>query len=478
MRKNAMTSHDFFGRINGEFYTLEEKIMNSFMIAFGLASVALCLGTLLRAKVGFLRNMLVPASVIAGILGLLFMNIVPGLGVNVGTDASMYTDIVNHLFTISFISISLTGSSEQDGNTTKSIFKGALAMGTLWCFLYALTPLLGMLILAVLGKGFDMDVIYGSLIQFGFAQGPGQAAAYGALYESYGWENASMVAVTFATLGFVVAFGIGIPIAKYGISKGIAKNCGKIDPTILKGYYKTEEQVSVMNRDTTCNSNIETLSFHFALIGLCYVLALGIAKLFTFLPGFLGSSMSGLMFMNGMYAAYIVKAVMKKLKIDFLQDDALQSKITGWTADYLVVCAFMAVGFSVIKQWLLPIIIIAVVVSVVTFLTCVYFGQRIGGSNDFERVLGLFGTCTGTVPSGIALIRIVDPGLKTNTAVELGLMNLVMLLCTPVYIVLLGYAAGAISSTISMIVLAALSVVYLVILKLTKCWNKPTFSWK
>ena len=47
--------------------------MNSFLMAFGLASIALCIGTFLRAKVGFLRNMLVPASVIAGLLGLVFV---------------------------------------------------------------------------------------------------------------------------------------------------------------------------------------------------------------------------------------------------------------------------------------------------------------------------------------------------------------------------------------------------------------------
>ncbi len=42
-------------------------------------------------------------------------------------------------------------------------------------------------------------------------------------------------------------------------------------------------------------------------------------------------------------------------------------------------------------------------------------------------------------PSGIALVRIVDPEFKTSTAVELGLMNLVMLLSTPVYFSTVGY---------------------------------------
>ena len=452
--------------------------MNSFMIAFGLASIMLCIGTFLRAKIPFLRNMLVPASVIAGILGFIVMNLVAYFDINIGTDANMYTDIVNYLFTVSFISISLTSSDSSEEGAGKQIFKGALGMGLVWCLLYALSPLVGMGLIAVLGGAFDMEAIYGSMIQYGFAQGPGQAASYGALYEQYGFENAQMVGLAFAAIGFIVAFLVGIPAAKIGINRGIAKNCGKIDTSILKGYLKKDEQTNYMVKDTTVNSNIETLTFHFALIGVCYIGAIGVAKVFSLLPGFLGTSFSGLMFMNGMIAAYIVKFIMKKLKLDFLQENVLQSKITGWTADYLVVCAFMAVGFSVIGEWIVPILVEAAVITVITFFVCFYFGQRFGGSNDFERTLGLYGTSTGTVPSGISLIRIIDPEFKTNTAVELGVMNIVMFCSTPVYIILLAMASKTITLPIAMAGLAVCCVIYLIALKLTKCWGKKSFSWK
>lgn len=452
--------------------------MNSFMIAFGIASVMLCIGTLLRAKIPFLRNMLVPASVIAGLLGVIFMNVVPALGINIGTDGQMYTDIVNHLFTISFISIALTGTSKNEDSTPKTIVKGAVGMGVVWCFLYSLTPLVGMGVIGAIGKGFNMDILYGSLIPYAFTQGPGQAASYGALFESYGWENAAMVGVTFAAIGFIVAFLVGVPAAKLGVSRGVAKNCGEIDERILKGYFRKDQQTSYMVKDTTANSNIETLTFHFAMIGLCYVVAIGIAKLFALIPGFFGSAMSGLMFMNGMFAAYIVKFILKKLGIDFLLEDTLQTKITGWTADYLVVCAFMAVSFSVVGEWMIPIIIECIIITAITFVVCFYFGKRFGGGHDFERTLGLYGTCTGTVPSGVALVRIVDPEFKTTTAVELGLMNLVMLLSTPTGLLLLALASGALSVPMTMAILAGLCVVYLIILKVTKCWTKPTFAWK
>ena len=71
--------------------------MMSFMMAFGLASVMLCLGMLLRAKVSFFRKMLIPSSVLGGIAGILFMNVVSGMGVDIGTNPEMYTTIVNHV---------------------------------------------------------------------------------------------------------------------------------------------------------------------------------------------------------------------------------------------------------------------------------------------------------------------------------------------------------------------------------------------
>ncbi len=448
----------------------------SFMLAFGYASIMLCIGVFLRAKIPFLRNMLVPASVIGGVIGLLFMNLLP-MAVDIGTNTDMFTDIVNNLFTVSFISICLTTSPKEEGGT-KNVVKGAVGLGIVWCLLYALTPILGALIVMLLGKGVEMNGIYGMLIQFAFCQGPGQSASYGAIFEQFGWENAAMVAIAFSAIGFVMAFLVGIPAAKLGVKRGIAKHCGRINDSILKGYLRKEEQTEVMVKDTTCNSNVETLAFHFAVIGLCYVMAVGIAKVLDLIPGFLGASMSGMMFMNGMYAAYIVRFIMKKLKIDFLLENTLQSKITGWTADYLVVCAFMSVSVNVISRWLAPMAVVCLVTTVVTFLVCFYFGARFGGSNDFERTLGLYGTCTGTVPSGVALVRIVDPEFRTSTSVELGACNLVMMACTPVYIVILALAAGSIGIYTAMGLLAACCVLYLVILKLTRTWGKKTYSWK
>lgn len=452
--------------------------MNSFMMAFGWASIMLLIGFLLRAKIAFFRTMLVPSSVIGGIIGLLFLNVTSAYGIPIGTDEHLFTEIVTHLFTISIISIGLTSSPKDSDNSMKNTLHGALGMGIAWCLLYAITPIIGVLIVGGIGRFCDMPAIYGTLIPYAFAQGPGQAASYGALYEGYGYENAGMTALTFSVIGFIIAFAVGIPMARLGVKRGIAKHCGAIDETTAKGYLTEEKQTEYMVKDTTCCSNIETMAFHFTLIGLCYILAVGISKILALIPGFIGASMSGLMFMNGMYAACLVKWIMKKAHLEFLHDSILQSKITGWSTDYLVVCAFMAVSIKILGEWLGLILVEAAIVTAITFVLCFYFGQRIGGKNDFERTLGLFGTCTGTIPSGMTLVRIVDPQYKTSTAVELGMMNLVMLLATPATITLLAAASGTVSLNMAMILLAACCLLYIVLLKLTKTWGKCTYTWK
>lgn len=457
--------------------------MNSAMVALGLASIMICIGMLLRAKIPFLRRMLVPVSVLAGMIGFIFMNVVPGafhteLG---GADANMFTEIVNVMFTISFISIGLTDakkkkSSSGEGKKQSGMMKGALGMGIIWCALYILTPVIGYLLIAVIGKPFGMDPEYGMLIPFAFCQGPGQAATYGYIFESqYGFPNSSQVAITFAAVGFLAAFLVGVPLAKWGIKKGIPRNTGKMNESVEKGYFQPEEQREPMGKVTTHSGSLETLAFHFAVIGVCYIVALGISKLISFIPIF-GPTFASMMFFCGMMAAYLVKAIMKKLNLTFLKNDVLLSKITGWMSDYLVVCAFMAVKLELVGEWLVPILIESVVVTVITLAICLYFGQRIGGENDFERVLGAYGTSTGTTPSGISLVRIVDPKMVTTTSVELGMMNMTMLLCSPGMIFLTLAMTHVISVKSCVIIMGVAGILYLLLLKPMHIWNKPTFT--
>lgn len=451
------------------------------MLCFGIAGILITLGVLLRSRVKALREMLVPATVIGGFLGCIFMNGLEASGTDIGVSYDLCTTIVGYLFILSFIALGLSKSDKVKGDvaggSAKSVARASFAISAVWSTCFSLQACLGIAIISIFGGAYGMDPMYGILIPFGFCEGPGSAATYASMFERYGWTDATAVAVTFAVAGFIGAFAIGVPIAKFGIKKKLAKNAGKMNESVAKGYFSTEEQRESLGKVTMHAGSVETLTFHFGLIALVYVMALGLAELFSYIPGFIGESLSGLVFMSGMICATIVRMVMDKCKISYLLNDALLSKFTGFMTDFLIVFAFMAVQLSVVQKWMVPLAIECVIVSLVSLSVCLFFGCRMGGSNDFERTLGVFGACSGTTPNGIALIRIVDPKMKTPSIMELGLMNLP----GTVYLafagtVILGAASGAYSYLVTIGLLLIMAVGMLTLAFMTKSFGKRTYG--
>ena len=71
--------------------------MYSVVVAFGIASVMLCLGMFLRGKFKPFQSMLMPVSVIGGVLGLLFVNLVLAKVDIAGVTVKDFSNIVDVL---------------------------------------------------------------------------------------------------------------------------------------------------------------------------------------------------------------------------------------------------------------------------------------------------------------------------------------------------------------------------------------------
>ena len=448
------------------------------LFALSVIGVLCCVGMILRRWVPFLRNNLVPATVIAGFLGTIVMNAgLPRL--LEGVDAELLAGITTQLFTLAFISIGLTQTPRAGGPRGargSGLLRGSWSMGLTWTLLFSLQALLGFLVVFLAGSRFGMDPMYGLLAAFAFAQGPGQAATFGAIFEQQGWEGAVPVALAFAAVGFAASFLMGVPLAKWGMRLGLGKHSVPLSDSVRRGYYPREEQRESMGRVTTFPGNFETLGFHFALMGIAYLGAHGISWCFAFLPGFLGTTMSGLMFFNGLLAALAVRWALNRVGLGHLLDSQLQAKITGFTSDYLVVASFMAVQLAVVVDWLVPILLACAVLTLATLVICYLIGQRYGSDHDFERTMGLYGTATGTTPTGLTLVRIIDPRLKTATMAEMGLMNLPEMLYIPAMLTIAAGFAGTLAAWPVAGILAALTLAYFVLMLVTRSIGPRTFS--
>jgi len=157
--------------------------------------------------------------------------------------------------------------------------------------------------------------------------------------------------------------------------------------------------------------------------GLTYAFTLGLGKAVAlFAPG-VAPMLWAFFFFFGMCIAFLVKLMMKRIGAGYLLDEGIQRRITGWSVDYLIVATIMAIQVVVVWKYIVPISVMALSSGVLTAVIVFYFGRRLWSYN-LERTVAIYGMVTGTVSSGLLLLRITDPEFKTPVAVELGIVNL------------------------------------------------------
>ena len=83
----------------------------------GWIGIMLLIGMILRAKIPFLKNWLVPSAIIGGLIGFVLIN----TGV-LGLDVAMFSTIAGQLFTLGFISIGLTEADKEQGKSAGDWF--------------------------------------------------------------------------------------------------------------------------------------------------------------------------------------------------------------------------------------------------------------------------------------------------------------------------------------------------------------------
>ena len=134
------------------------------------------LGVGLRARIRLLQLALVPSSLIAGITGFVLIN----ADLSFGFESSDFTAFAFHFFTLSFMSLVLTGKEPADrGTPATSIVRGGSWLSFVWVMSLVLQGVtgIGVIILYDYLTGSELSYFLGAIATHGFTQGPGQALA-------------------------------------------------------------------------------------------------------------------------------------------------------------------------------------------------------------------------------------------------------------------------------------------------------------
>ena len=464
---------------------LEQSFM-PYLIAFGWISLLLLVGSWLRAKVSFFQKYLVPSSLIAGFLGFILVS----LGwVGIPDPANGWTAIPNqtfslisfHLFSFGFVAIGLVSGGGADGGNKEEVFKGSLWMALLWTAAACIQALAGWLIFMgcksiVSGEAYAP---LGFLSAHGFAQGPGQVLAISSVWQdAFKIPGAVSVGLTFAAAGFFAAALVGVPLAYWGVKKGLTHHApANLSEDFLRGLMRPENRQS-LGYHTTNPANIDTVAFHLAIMGLVYLIAYFLCYFFKYhlFPPAMAQLTFGFIFFWGLMAAVVFRLLLNKTGAGKYLDDGVQRRLTGASVDFMIVSVMMAVKLSAIMDLIVPIILTIVVGTAIALFMSLYFGRRVKAFG-FEKVAAMFGYLTGTGASALLLLRIVDADFRTPTAVQVGLMNLFSLFIFSHLVFLVSLVPGPMFPTALQMagVYLGTGVICLALIKFLGLWKKRAF---
>ena len=381
------------------------------LVDVAFASVMILIGQLLRAKVRFFQQFFIPASMIAGFLGLIFgaqvLNIVP-FSSSIGSYAGVLIILV---FTI----VGLNGFSKGKHDSAAAVVKRVTSFQLYRFVIFFLQFAFPIAVTLTLLKWLvpDINPGFGIMMASGFTGGHGTAAAVGKTFANLGWAEASDIGMTFATIGILTGIFGGLAFIKWGTKKGYTAYIK--DFKFISGDLKTglisRENRGPLGSETISSVSLDTLCFHLALVmslsGLGYLLNSKVLSVYVLkgIPDFTISFILGLAFF----------LIFRKTKVYDYVDTRINSRISGTATDFLVFFGIASIKIAVVIEYAIPLIVLTLCGFICVFISMIPLGYLMNKDSWFERSLFCYGYSTGVFAIGFVLLRIVDPENKSNT---------------------------------------------------------------
>lgn len=244
----------------------------------------------------WMQNLFLPASVIGGFLALILGPEALGLLLrNFTGDDSFWANgfvteeimevwselpglLINVVFATLFIGTVLPNLQRVwDVGGPQLAFGWTLGWGQ-----YVIGLLLAMLILVPF---YDMPVWVGTLIEIGFEGGHGTAAGLQGTFEELGFPEAYDLAIGLATVGILTGVIVGIAFVNWGVRKKHAKVIKDVEgmsATQKSGVVEPDSRGDA-GKLTVRPESIDTLSFHFTIVGVSILVGYIILQSITWL---------------------------------------------------------------------------------------------------------------------------------------------------------------------------------------------------
>ena len=361
--------------------------------------LAVCLAVAegLRRAVPALARLGVPGSIVAGLLGLLAGPSVAGV---LPMDVGVLESIVYHGLALVFIAVSLKAPAK--GRMGPGVASIAFAVP----FMLGLQAFLGLGVVMLLGLASPLHPGFGLILPMGFEEGPGQALSLGAAWEAGGMEHGAQVGLIVAALGFAWSIGIGVPLVAWGRRRGLLAAlpaAAERDADADAGALEAPGALDALTVQVVAIGGVYLVTYAFIR---------GLTSLLAGMPGIAAMGW-GFHFIFGALFAIFARRLLARVPSGTPLDDALLSRLGGLTVDVVTAAAIAAIQVAVLRAHWVPIALVTLLGGVATLLSALWLARRAFPEAPFEHCVVLFGMSTGTLPTGLALLRIIDPELRS-----------------------------------------------------------------
>ncbi len=415
------------------------------VLEFMILAVLLILGTVIKRKVAVFRKLIIPISMIAGFLGLIAGSEVLGI---ISLDPQRLGRYVYHLMAVGFIALTLKDRPiNRDRVVTRTgafivstyVIQGIIGFGISIVFLYTLMP--------------GIFPAFGLLLPLGFGQGPGQAFSIGTQWEAMGFQDGGNIGLSVATFGFVWACIGGVLFMNIMLRKGKYKRKIAENKSITKIHEEDD------SGDIPLSESIDRISIQLSMIGVVYLgtfLLLNGLDLVLNNFGTFGQTLAqmfwGFHFLVGSLLALVFNAILKFLKKRKIvnrryPNNYLLSRISSGAFDFMITASISAISITVLRRYLAPTLLMTTLGGLATAFWAYFVAKKVMKRDILEYTLGFFGTYTGTLSTGMALLREVDPNFNTHVAEHIVLgSGVALFLGVPLMLVLSIPTVGYVSN--------------------------------
>lgn len=431
------------------------------IIQFGIIAGSIILANLLRRKIPFVRKSLMPTAVLGGFLVLLFKSV----GI-LNIDPAFFEMLTYHGIAIGFIAMSLRVPERQvEGRKgdLAGLKSGAIIVGT-----YMIQGFIGLVISVGLAYTLMPNFFKaaGLLLPMGYGQGPGQASNIGNTYESMGFAGGRSFGLAIAASGYLCACVVGVIVLNVLARKGKFKrgDADEVSGMVTVDTFQDKNEIPI-------SQSLDKLSMQVALVLFVYLLTYlttwGLTSLIAAIAPGLADMVSSLIwgfnFIIGSLLAMGVRSSFKVFKKRNLmtrqyQNNYLLSRLSGLAFDIMIAAGIASINFDDLSGYWLPFILLSVAGAALTYVYLYFTCKKAYPDYFYEGLLSMYGMLTGTISSGILLLREIDPEFRTPAANNLVIGSSFGIAFGAPLLILVGLAAGEPQPLMVFVTMAILAV--------------------